>query len=41
MTTLTYLFTDEELTDIHAAAAEHEIQPEELIRRAVLDALAA
>lgn len=41
MTTIAYLFTDEELADINAAAAEHHMKPEELIRQAVLDKLAA
>jgi hypothetical protein len=39
--TVEYLFTDEEMTDIQAAADEHHEKVEELIRRAVLDKLAA
>lgn len=39
--TVTYLFTDEELEDIEAAAQERHVKPEELIRRAVLENLAA
>jgi len=35
------LFTEEELADIEACAAEHHIKAEELIRQAVLDQLAA
>jgi hypothetical protein len=41
MTTISYLFTDEELADIQAAAEEHHVKPEELIRQAVLDKIAA
>lgn len=41
MSTISYLFTDEELADIKAAAEEHHVQVEELIRRAVLDKIAA
>jgi hypothetical protein len=39
--TVSYLFTDEELDDIKNAAEERHIKPEELIRRAVLEDLAA
>lgn len=39
--TVNYLFTDEELSDIREAAAERHLKMEELIRRAVLDDLAA
>lgn len=39
--TVSYMFTDEELDDIQAAALERQISTEELIRRAVLDDLAA
>lgn len=39
--TLMQLFTDEELEDIKAAAEEHMIRMEELIRSAVLDRLVA
>jgi hypothetical protein len=35
------LFTEEERADIEAAAQEHHQQAAELVRRAVLDALAA
>ena len=35
------LFTEEELADIAAAAEEHHIRTEELIREAVLDKVAA
>jgi len=35
------LFTEEERADIEAAAQEHHVKVEELIRQAVLDQLAA
>jgi|JI10StandDraft_1071094.scaffolds.fasta_scaffold38098_2 hypothetical protein len=41
MVTIGYLFTDEELADIKAAADEHQKTTDELIRQAVLEALAA
>lgn len=41
ITTISYLFTDEELADIKAAATEHHQKMEELIRQAVLEKLAA
>lgn len=41
MTTINYMFTDEELADIAAAAEEHHLKVEELIRQAVLDKIAA
>jgi hypothetical protein len=41
MPTLTYLFTDEEIADIKAAAEEHHIKVEELVRQAVLEKLVA
>lgn len=41
ITTIGYLFTDEELADIKASADEHQKTMDELIRQAVLEALAA
>lgn len=41
MPTFDILFTAEEIADIRAAAEEHRIDIEELIRRAVLDRLVA
>lgn len=41
MPTLTYLFTDEEIEDIRAAAEEHHVKVEELVRQAVLEKIAA
>ena len=35
------LFTEQEMADIEAAAEEHHVKAEELIRQAVLDQLAA
>ena len=38
---MTELFTEEELADIEAAAEEHHVPVEDLVRQAVLDSLAA